>query len=224
VRHSLKEVVRRKKVLSEISHSDLRVFMKERREPRADVVICVDTSGSMGFGQKLTWARLAAAGLAKSALARGDRVAVVAFNDYGQTVLPLTEGDCGPLLDGIAGLSAGGNTNIGDGLRAGRGLLLKSPGRNRKYMILITDGRASAVSEAAASELGTGKERDLTEESALMETSKAAAAGVRVSVMYVAPRDEAVDAFIRDIARTGGGRVHRITGPADLKTVMRCRS
>ncbi|OGO37864.1 MAG: hypothetical protein A2147_06215 [Chloroflexi bacterium RBG_16_57_8] len=220
VRHTLKEVVRRKKALSEIGNSELRVFLKERRKPQADIVICIDTSGSMGFGQRLTCARLAAAGLARSTLSSGNRAGLVAFNDYGQTVLPLTGNDGALLLNGIAGLSAGGNTNIGDGLKSARELLLRSHSRNRKHIILISDGRASAVSEAALTELGLRKARDLTEESALLETNKAAIAGVQVSVIYVAPRDESVDLFIKNVARSGGGKVHRMSGLADLKAVL----
>jgi Mg-chelatase subunit ChlD len=216
VRHTLREVARRKKVLRQIGQSELRVFLKERRSPQSDMVICVDTSGSMGFDHKLMCARVAAAGLSRSALLRGDRAGLVAFSDYGQTVLPLTANDGELLLNGIAGLSAGGNTNIGDGLRSARELLLKGYNRNRKHIILITDGRASAVSEAAAAELGMNSGSDLTEQSAILETSKAAAAGVQVSVIYVAPRDQKVDDFVRSIARSGRGQVQRMTGLADL--------
>ena len=68
----------------------------------------------MGFNQRLTYARLVAAGLARAAFHNGNRVGVVAFNDYGQTTVRITAKDRNSILNGIAGLFANGNTNIGD--------------------------------------------------------------------------------------------------------------
>ena len=222
VRHTLREIARRKISLSEVRESDLRVLLKERRRPHSDIVLCIDTSGSMGFGQRLTCARLVAAGLVKAAFNDGDRAGVVGFGDRGQTVVPLTKDDGEPLMNGIAALSANGNTNIGDGIKAATELLLASGSRNRKQIILITDGQASAVSEAAFQQLSAVRERDITQESALHETKKAAAAGVQVSVVYIAPRDEEIDLFIRKIAETGRGRIQRMSGLEDLENVL-CR-
>ena len=92
-RQTLKEIVRQKRSLSEVRNSDFRVFLKQPRKPKADIIICMDTSGSMGFHQKLTYARLAAAGIAQAALEEGNRVGLVAFNDYGQATVPLTADD-----------------------------------------------------------------------------------------------------------------------------------
>jgi len=220
VRHTLREIAKRGHDLAQLKEGDLRIFMKEHREPRRDIILCIDTSGSMGFHQKLTYARLAAAGLVKAACQDGNRAGLVAFRDLGQTIVRLT-GKCEDLLlNGIAGLSANGNTNIGDGIRSARELLLDSGSRNSKHLILITDGQASAVSEEAFARLSSPKGRDPTEESALFETSRAADAGVQLSVVYVAPRDEEIDRFVRDVADVGRGKIYRMSGLADLRNML----
>jgi Mg-chelatase subunit ChlD len=221
VRHTLKEIVRSKKKMSDVGYRDLRVFMKERRKPQTDIVFCIDTSGSMGFNGGLTGARLVAGGLARAALSDGNRAGVVAFNDNSQTKVSITGRDRDSVLNGIAGLSANGNTNIGDGIKSARELLLHGRSNNRKLIILLTDGQASAVSQSAFEQLKLRKERNLTEESAIYETRKTVDKGIRLSVVYLAPRDEAVESFISNLARIGKGKVLHLTGLSDLKTLLR---
>ncbi|MDD4877304.1 MAG: hypothetical protein PHQ86_09335, partial [Dehalococcoidales bacterium] len=60
VRHTLKEVVKQKKKLTDVRRSDFRVFMKQQRKIHSDIILCLDTSGSMGFQHKLMYTRLAA--------------------------------------------------------------------------------------------------------------------------------------------------------------------
>ena len=221
LRHTLREIVRSKKKLSDVGYRDLRVFMKERRKPQTDIVFCIDTSGSMGFNRGLTYARLVAGGLARAALHDGNRAGVVAFNDNSQVKVSITDRDRDFVLDGIAALSANGNTNIGDGVKSARELLLHSRSNNRKLIILLTDGQASAISQDAFEQLKLIKEQNLTQESAYNETRKAIDHGIRLSVVYLAPRDEAVESFIKNLARIGKGKVLRLTGLSDLKTMLR---
>jgi Mg-chelatase subunit ChlD len=221
VRHTLREIVRKKKGLTDVTSADLRVFLKERRRPQVDVVFCIDVSGSMGFRQKLVYARLVAAGLVESAFHEGNRAGVVAFNDYGQTTVPLTGQDRDSLFNGIAGLTPRGNTNIGDGIRAARDLLLRDHRRNRKQIILVSDGQASAMSATAFAQLSPAKGRDLTEDAAVYETSRTAAAGVQLSVVYIAGTGETDDSFVRNLARAGRGTVRRLGGLADIRTMLR---
>lgn len=220
VRHTLREIAKQKKGLDRIKQGDFRVYTKERRKLQSDIVLCMDTSGSMGFQHKLMYARLAAAGLAKAAIDNGDRVGVVAFNNYGQTTSPLTDKSKDETVSYIVKLSARGNTNIGDGLKCAADLLSGDHSHNQKYIILITDGEPTAISQHVYDQLKLMKEKDLTEESALLETKKAAAKGIKTSVIHIASQGEPSDAFIRNVARTGGGKVRRIASPDDLKAIM----
>jgi Mg-chelatase subunit ChlD len=221
VRHTLKEIVRQKKVLSDIKNGDLRVFLKQPRKPQSDIIICLDTSGSMGFHQKLTYARLVAAGLVQAGLRQGNRIGIVAFNDYGQTTMPLTEEDKDSLFNCIAAVTPRGNTNIGDGIKASREMLFQTHNDNQKYIILVTDGKATAISEKAFDHLREVKEKDLTEEAALLETRQASAKGARVSVIHIASKDEASGIFIKNIAQAGKGKIRRISSAEDFQSILR---
>jgi Mg-chelatase subunit ChlD len=221
VRHTLNEIARQKKPLSEVRNCDFRVLLKQQRKPRSDFIICLDTSGSMGFHQKMTYARLAAAGLVQAALDDGNRVGLVAFNDYGEIALPLTSTDKDRLLNCIASATPRGNTNIGDGIKSSLNLLTHSRSSNRKYIMLITDGQPTAISESDFAQLKEVKKRDLTEESALFETRRAAAKGIKVSVIHIAAEADNSGTFIKNIARVGKGKIRRVSSSGDLKAVMR---
>ncbi len=220
VRHTLREIAKQKKGLDRVKRGDFRVYTKERRKLQSDIVLCMDTSGSMGFQHKLMYARLAAAGLAKAAIDNGDRVGVVAFNNYGQTTSPMTDKEKDETVGYIVKLSARGNTNIGDGLKCATDMLTGDHSHNQKYIVLITDGEPTAITQHVYDQIKMMKEKDLTEESALLETKKAVAKGIKVSVIHIASEGEPSDAFIRNVARTGGGKVRRIAGPEDLKSIM----
>jgi len=221
VRHTLKEITRQKRDLSNISRNDFRVFMKQRRKLQSDIVLCLDISGSMGFRNKLMYARLAASGLVKAALENGDRVGIAAFNNVGQTAIPLTDKDEDAILNYIARLSARANTNIGDGIKCSSELLFHNQSRNQKYIVLITDGQPTAISEGVFNQLKGVKESDLTEESAILETKKASAKGIKVSVIHIAGEHERNNSFVKNIARIGKGKVLHMSSPEDLKTIMR---
>jgi Mg-chelatase subunit ChlD len=220
VRHTLKEIAKQKKGLERVKRGDFRVYLKERRKLQSDIVLCMDTSGSMGFQHKLMYARLAAAGLAKAAIDGGDRVGVVAFNNYGQSTSPMTDKDKNETINYIVKLSARGNTNIGDGLKCAVDMLTGDHSHNQKYIILVTDGEPTAISQNVYNQLKLMKEKDLTEESALLETKKAVAKGIKISVIHIASEGEPSDVFIRNVARIGHGKVRRIASPNDLKAVM----
>ena len=221
VRHTLNEIARQKKSLSQVRNCDFRVFLKQPRKPQSDLIICLDTSGSMGFHQKMTYARLAAAGLVQAALEDGNRVGLVAFNDYGQITLPLTAKDKDSLLNCIASATPRGNTNIGDGIKSSLNLLFQSPSSNQKYILLITDGQPTAISESAFLRLKELGKKDLTEESTLLEIRRAVARGVKVSVIHIAAEADDSGNFVKEIARTGKGKIRRVSSSNDLKAVMR---
>ena len=221
VRHTLKEIARQKKVLSDVRSSDFRVFMKQRRKLQSDIVLCLDTSGSMGFQHKLMYARLAASGLAKASIKNGDRVGVVAFDNFSKITIPLSEENNDAITSCISKLYARGNTNIGDGIKSASQLLLQDSNQNQKYILLITDGQPTAISQGTFEQLKALEEKDLTEESAILETRRAAARGIKVSVLHVADKDEVSGDFAKNVARAGRGEVRRVSSVEDLATIMR---
>ena len=219
IRHTLREIARRKKKLSEIDRRDLRVFIKENRRPKSDIMLCLDSSGSMGFHQKLILARLAAAALAKAALQRGDRVGIVSFDDLGEIIISPTDKE-DVIFSYLAGIKAGGNTNIGDGLKCAKQPLLRENHQNQKSIVLITDGEPTAISEKAIHWLEPIEERDLTFDYAILETRRAASSGIETSVIHITDEKEAGKNLVNTIAKLGHGRVQRITRPADLKEIV----
>ena len=223
VRHTLKEIIKQKKRLSDIRRSDIRVFMKQRHKLQSDVVLCVDASGSMGYRYKLAFARLAAAGLAKAALERGDNVGIVTFDNFGKTVMPLTNKK-EAVIDFIAGLTAGGSTNIGDGIKCATRLLLHRPSKNQKYITLITDGKPNAILEKVVSKLEPLKGKDSSEEYAIFETMKAASKGIEVSVVHVIDGgntgDDPGDEFAENVTKAGKGQIRRVSSLDDLSPIM----
>jgi Mg-chelatase subunit ChlD len=220
IRHTLKTLAKQQKTLANIRSRDLRVYLKQPHRPQSDIVVCIDTSGSMGFHHELVYARLAAAGIVQAAIKNRDRVGLVAFNDYGQIAVPLTEKNGDSLIDCIAGLSIRGNTNIGDGLKCAAGILFRDRNDNQKYIVLVTDGQPTALSEKVFSQLQTLKGKDLTEESALIEARQAAARGAVISVIHIAGQGQEGSAFIRNIARIGKGNVRRLGKAEDLRVVL----
>lgn len=220
IRRTLREIAKRKKSLREVDRRDLRVFIKRPRKVQSDIVLCVDSSGSMGFHHKLVYARLAAAGLARAAVHNGDRVGLVTFDDFGRSTMPLTD-KRDDLLNYIANINAGGNTNIGDGIRHASELLLRDRSQNRKYIVLITDAQPTALTHEAFETFKPTKEKDLTEEYTILETRRASASRIETSVIHVANDTEPSEAFARNIARAGSGQVRRVGCLEDLKTLMR---
>jgi Mg-chelatase subunit ChlD len=219
-RHTLREIVKQRKGLSQVKKGDFRVFLKHTRRPQSDIILCIDSSCSMKANRKMVHARMVAAGLIQSAIEKGDQVGIVSFNNHGQVTLPLSNGKKQALLDCIAGLPSQGNTNIGDGIKASRELLMETRNRNRKSILLISDGQPTAVSEKIFAQLKTDKKCDATQESVLMEVRQAVARGIQVSVVHIAAPDEKQDAFMQKIAKVGSGKVHRIAGTEDLKKLL----
>jgi Mg-chelatase subunit ChlD len=225
VRHTLREIARQKKDLGDVRRSDLRVFVKRHPKLQSDIMLCLDTSGSMGYRHKLTYARLAAAGLARAAVENKDRVGIVTFDDLGRAIMPLRDWKNG-LLDYLAQINAGGNTNIGDGIRRAAQLLLQRPSRNEKYIVLITDGQPSAISQEAFDQIrptpeDNAAEKDLSEEQAILETRRAASRGVKISVIHIANDKEAGEGFVKDIAKAGKGQMTRVSCLEDLRATIR---
>lgn len=114
-----------------------------------DTVQVFDVSGSMGSpdypptrldggiqaGIEYTTARLEQS--------PSDRIALVSFNNTGQVILPLTPITKSEIIiRAIRRLTAGGGTDIAEGLQAAADIFDKEPQSNRqKHIIVLTDGQ-----------------------------------------------------------------------------------
>jgi Mg-chelatase subunit ChlD len=123
-------------------------------------------------------------------------------------------------VDYLARISAGGNTNIGDGIECATQLLLDQPSRNQKYIVLITDGQPSAISQKAFGQFKPTKEQDLAEECAILETKRAASIGVKVSVIHITNGEEAGEGFVKKVANAGRGQLLRVNCLEGLRAIL----
>ena len=85
---------------------------------------------------------------------------------------------------------------------------------------LLKEG-VDALTQEAFDKFKPMKEKDLTEEYAILETRRASASRIKTSVVHVASVKEPSEALAKNIARVGTGQVRRISCLDDLKTLMR---
>lgn len=149
------------------------------RKP-ADVVLVMDTSGSME-GQPIADARTAAKGFVDRLEPGTDQVSLVSFSDSA-TVNQVLASYAGALRVAIDGLSAGGSTNMADGLARARAELDSARHRpaNAKAIVLLSDGRPNVGGDP------------------LPEATAAKAAGVRIFTIGLG--SEVDPALLRSVA------------------------
>jgi len=125
----------------------------ERGRAPLNVAIVIDKSGSMQ-GTKIEQAK-AAARAALAQLRDDDIVAIVAYDDTVEVLVPATKAsDRASIERGIARLSAGGMTALFGGVVKGATEVRKFMTRDRvNRVVLLSDGAAN-VGPASASELG----------------------------------------------------------------------
>ncbi|MCP4714593.1 MAG: VWA domain-containing protein [Deltaproteobacteria bacterium] len=149
IRHTVRQLVRRGKTIKDVCLNDIRTFERTVLDKR-DIVICIDISDSMREDAKLHYAKIAAAGIARSAIKNRERVGLITFSNTADILCPLTL-KINRIFDSLMNIRTRRYTNIGDGIKKARELLLKDKPSNRKLLIIISDGLPNITGDKTAS-------------------------------------------------------------------------
>ena len=170
------------------------------------VVLVIDGSGSVRTVDRLGMRREAVR-LLISRLAPGDQVAVVSFNTRARTVLPLSRIDSRAqarrLAAKVESLPAGGDTDIGAGLRRAAELLAGGAAGRRKIVVVLTDGRNDPESANRPT---------------LQAARRLAAAGVTIHTVGLTHQVD--ELFLSRLARLAGGHYFAAADASELVAVF----
>ena len=121
--------------------------------PEVDAVLVIDLSGSMNDNNKLNDAKAAAKKFvdkffgtsAPASYKKSVRIAVVGYNGYAKAYADLTSAKDADALytlfgSGYGSLSAGGGTNIQDGIYRAQQILKNGRAGAKKVMVVLSDG------------------------------------------------------------------------------------
>ena len=121
--------------------------------PEVDAVLVIDLSGSMNDNNKLKDAKAAAKNFvdkffgqdAPASYKKSVQIAVVGYNGYAKAYADLTEAKDADALytlfgSGYGSLSAGGGTNIQDGIYRAQQILKNGRAGAKKVMVVLSDG------------------------------------------------------------------------------------
>lgn len=178
------------------------------QRPRVALLLVIDHSGSMTYNSasgvsKLDMAKEAAK-LALTALADGDEIGVLAFNDRQQWVVPMTEIDGQATRDSINAaideLTADSGTEVYPALQVGIDAI-RAVDVDVRHVILLSDGKSRSGTRASYETLIDSAARD------------------RVSVSTIALGSDADIDLLQFIADKGFGRYHFTDKPEDIPTV-----
>ena len=182
-------------------------FDRDESAP-ASFAFLVDTSGSMGLGEKLDNAKNAIRTIVRSRKP-GDDFALFAFSEGEVRLVEDFSSDPARLLHGLGELEASGQTALFDAVAATPERMMR--GRNNKRAILLfTDGVDNA------SELTAEKMAELLQR-------------VSVPVYPVGMKDSSFDALstkerqelsvetLQMLAASSGGKLHLVSGEDDLR-------
>jgi magnesium chelatase subunit D len=127
-----------------VEAADLRQSVHRHPEARL-VVVAVDASGSMNAPRRMEAAKGVVLGLLRDAYQRRDLVALVSFRGEGAEVLLRPTSSVEVARARLAALESGGHTPLAAGLRVAHDVIRSRPGGgHRPFLVVITDGRATA--------------------------------------------------------------------------------
>jgi Mg-chelatase subunit ChlD len=243
-RHTIRRLIRKGKHIDEISFDDIRSFEKASILSK-DIALCIDVSESMKERRKLFYAKLTAAGVAKTASANKDQVCIVAFSNAAEAVCPLS-GDLHKISRALLGIKTGKYTNAGDGIKIARTLLQKGNASNRKQIIIISDGLPNIASEedlycntsaeemdnfSLSMETQSGNQhfhyetkiemqsmfRNIKASSiAYKEVKKSRMKNIEISFLYIGDKNERGIIFAKKVARLGQGSFYHVKDIPEL--------
>ncbi|MCC6705275.1 MAG: VWA domain-containing protein [Thermomicrobiales bacterium] len=178
------------------------------QRPRVALLLIIDRSGSMTYNPvggptKLDLARDAAK-LALTALADGDQIGVLAFNDRQQWIVPMTavEGQASrdTINAAIDGLSGDSGTELYPAMQVGIDAI-RAVDVDVRHVIVLSDGKSRSGTRESYFNLLDTASRD------------------RVSVSTLALGDDADLELLQFIAQNGAGRFHFTNKPEDIPSV-----
>ncbi|MGI0026614.1 MAG: VWA domain-containing protein [Nitrosopumilaceae archaeon] len=121
----------------------------EDHPKNSNVILIIDTSGSMADENKLDYAKSAANQFVSTILTNNSanyKIGLVSFADQPNIISQLTNNQK-DLSNGISTLEANGQTAMGDAIVAATQLLQQSEPQKGKVILLLTDGISNAGSD-----------------------------------------------------------------------------
>jgi Ca-activated chloride channel family protein len=193
---------------NQLLHLAIKGYDVPRAErPRANVVLLIDTSGSMGPKDRLPLLqqgfRLFAAQLRDD-----DRVAIVTYAGHAQTALEPTRGaDRQKIIDVIDGLRAAGSTAGGDGIQRAYALAERHYDRDAvNRIVLATDGDFNVgITDPRALEQFVAEKRKT---------------GIHLSILGVG-LGNLNDALMQRLAQAGNGNAAYIDSLLEVRKALR---
>jgi len=219
LRRTMREVITKRRHPEKIQREDIRI--KERRPLGCmDVVLVLDRSSSMIEHNKFQYARKAAIGLALAAFKNGDRHSVVTFANTATKLNKLTY-NVQSILEKITEVRPAGYTNLEDGIKNAREILLSASRNAEKHIIVITDGvptthnfhestkQPDAIDEKARAKLA-----------ALRQVKICRANKISCSVVCILRGGDVDIEFSKKLARAGEGSAHFLKDEKNLLDVV----
>jgi Mg-chelatase subunit ChlD len=219
LRRTMREVITKRRHPEKIQREDIRI--KERRPHGClDVVLAIDRSSSMIEDNKFQYARKAAIGLALAAFKNGDRSSVVTFANTATKLSKLTY-EVYPILDRITEVRPAGYTNLEDGIKNAREILLSASRNAEKHIIVITDGVPTTHNfHESTKQQETIDEKERAKLAALRQVKICRANKISCSVVCILRGGDVDIEFSKKLARAGEGSAHFLKDEKNLLDVV----